>query len=117
MSKREFIGGATNTVIHTETDGTMHIEERQDVEPILDYTHAARNHRFSADALDGMYRHEGEIPFTVFQDECQKRGVYPSVSTEAGTMVIEAILADPKYACFRAAPTQRDPRIRIKGKR
>lgn len=117
MADREFIGGVTNTVIHTETDGTMHIEERQDVEPILNYTHAARNHRFNADSCDGMLRHEGEIPFTIFQEECKRRGVVPNLASPEATLVIEAILADPKYALFRAAPTVRDPRVIMKGLR
>lgn len=117
MADRAFIGGATNTTLHFEADGTMHVEEKQDVEPILDYTHAARNHRFSADVCDGMFRHEGEIPFTVFQEECKKRNVFPNVMTAEGEMVIEAILADPQYARFRAAPTMRDARIIIKGAR
>ena len=117
MTERAFIGGVTNTTIHFEADGTMHVEEKQDVAPILDYTHAARNHRFSADACDGMFRHEGEIPFTVFQEECQKRGVFPNILSDEGEMVIEAILADPQYARFRAAPGLRDPRIIIKGAR
>lgn len=117
MAEREFLGGVTNTVIHTEHDGTMHIEERQDVEPIMNFTHAARNHRFSADSCDGMLRHEAEIPFVVFQEECQRRGVVPNLGSKEADLVIEAIMADPKYAAFRAAPTTRDPRIIMRGLR
>lgn len=117
MADREFIGGVTNTVITTETDGTLYVEESQDVEPILNYTHAARNHRFNADSCDGMLRHEGEIPFTIFQEECKRRGVVPNIASAEGTMVIEAILADPKYALFRAAPSVRDPHIILRGLR
>jgi hypothetical protein len=117
MAQREFLGGVTNTVIHTETDGTMHIEERQDVEPILDFTHAARNHRFDATSVDGMLRHEAEIPFVVFQEECKKLGVVPSLGSKEADLVIEAILVDPKYAAFRAAPTTRDPHIIMRGLR
>lgn len=117
MANKTFIGGVTNTVLHTEADGTFHVEERLDVEPILDYAAAGRNARFSADALDGMLRHEAEIPFTIFQNECQKRGIYPSPTSPEGEMVIEAMLVDPQYARFRAAPLTRDPRIIIKGSR
>lgn len=117
MADREYLGGSTNTVIHTETDGTIHIEERQDVEPILHYTDAMRNHRFDAYAADGMLRHEAEIPFTIFQKECQKRGVVPSLGSAEAELVIESILADPQYARFRAAPTMRDPHIIMKGLR
>lgn len=116
MADKEVINnGATRTVLHTETDGTMHVEEWQDAEPILEYAHAARNHRFSADACDGMFRHEAEIPVVIFQEECWKRGVRP-FSPESD-LVMEAILADPKYAKFRAAPRVADPRIIIKGAR
>lgn len=117
MAEREFLGGVTNTTLHFETDGTMHVEEKQDVEPILEYTAAARNNRFSADALDGMMRHEGEIPFTVFQEECRLRNVPCRLGGAEADAVIEAILRDPKYANFRAAPPQRDAHIKIKGLR
>lgn len=117
MADREFIGGVTNTVLHFEMDGTLHVEEKQDVAPILDYTHAARNHRFDANSCDGMLRHEAEIPFTVFQEECRIRGVAPSLGSKEADLVIESILANPKYALFRAAPSVRDPRIIMKGAR
>lgn len=117
MAEREFLGGVTNTTLHFEADGTLHVEEKQDVAPILDYTHAARNHRFNADSCDGMLRHEAEIPFTVFQEECKRRNVVPSLGSKEAELVIEAIMADPKYAAFRAAPKIRDPRIIMKGVR
>lgn len=115
MGNREFFGGATNAQMIFETDGTMHVLESQDVAPILDYTHAARNARYDASACDGMLRHEAEIPFTVFKEECLKRGVAPSLGSKEADLVIEAIMADPKYALFRAAPKTRDPRIIMKG--
>jgi hypothetical protein len=117
MAEKAFLGGVTNTTLHFETDGTMHVEEVQDVAPILEYTHAARNYRFSADACDGMLRHEAEIPFTVFQEECKRRNVVAALGSKEADMVIEAILVDPKYALFRAAPAMRDPRIRMRGVR
>ena len=119
MSEKLIVPGVTGytaTVIHSETDGTIHVEEKQNVEPILDYCAAGRNNRFHAgDSLDGMLRHEGEVPFVVFQEECRLRGVQP-FSPESD-MVMEYILASPKYAAFRAAPTVRDPGIIIKGVR
>lgn len=117
MAEREFLGGVTNTTLHFEHDGTMHVEEKQDVEPILDYCHAARNSRFNADALDGMMRHEAEIPAVFFIEECRQRGITPFASEFADNLVIAAMLSDPKYARFLAAPKQRDPRIRMKGLR
>ena len=117
MADREYLGGATNTTLHIESDGSMYIEEIQDVEPILNYTHAARNGRFSADVCDGMLRHEAEIPFTVFQKECQRRGIPANLGSKEADLVIESIMADPQYAKFRASPGMRDPRIIMRGLR
>lgn len=117
MAEREYLGGVTNTVLHTETDGTLHVEERQDVEPIMHFTHAARNHRFDAASLDGMLRHEAEIPFVVFQEACKRKGVVASLGSTEANAVIEEILRDPAFAAFKAAPVLRDPHIVIKGAR
>lgn len=115
MAEKIYVGGVTNTVLHLETDGTIVAEERQDTEGILNYTHAARNNRFSAESCDGMLRHEAEIPMVVYQEECKLRGV--AMFTKEADLVIESIMANPKYAKFRAAPTTRDPRIIMKGVR
>jgi len=117
MTNRIYLGGITNTVVHTETDGTVHVEERQDVEPIMEYAAAARNHRFSADACEGMLRHEAEIPFVIFQKECEKRGIAVRLGTPEADEVLNSIMADPQYARFRAAPTTRDPHIIMRGAR
>ena len=117
MAEREFLGGVTNTTLHFEDD-KMVVEEVVDAEPILDFAHAARNHRFSADSCDGMLRHEAELPWPIFIEECRVRGLPSSVfGSELGDTIIDAILRDPKYAKLRTAPTQRDPRVRIKGAR
>lgn len=116
MADKTVIGGVTNTTIHEEADGTFHVEEWQDVEPIMNYTHAARNHRFDASAVDGMLHHEAEIPFVIFQKECEKRGIVPSLGSPQADLVIEAIMADPQYANFRAAPKM-TPGLIIKGLR
>lgn len=117
MAEKAFLGGLTNTTLHFE-DGKVIVEEKVDAAQILDYAAAARNHRFSADACDGMLRHEAEIPWPVFQEECRVRGLPPTVfGTEVGDAVIDAIVRDPKYARLRAAPTMSDPRIRMKGAR
>lgn len=117
MADKEFLGGVTNTTLHFEDD-KMIVEEVIDAEPILEYASAARNHRFSADACGGMMRHEAEIPWTVFIEECRKRGLQPSIfGSELGDKVIDEIIRDPQYAKFRAAPVTRDPRIIMKGLR
>lgn len=115
MPGKEFLGGVTNTTLHFEADGTLHVEEKMDCEPILDYTHAARNHRFDAYSPDGDFKHEAEVPAVVYVDECRKRGVAPF--SKEGDVVMEWILAQPQYAKFLAAPKVRDPRVRIKGLR
>lgn len=115
MADKEVLGGITNTTLHFESDGTLHVEEKQDAEPILEYTHAARNSRFDSYVCDGMLKHEAEVPAVVFIDECRKRGVRP-FSPESD-LVMEWIIAQPEYAKFRAAPAVRDPRIILKGSR
>lgn len=118
MGEKLYLGGVTNTTLTFE-DGKIHVQDTVDAAPIMDYAAAMRNHRFDAYACDGMIRHEGEIPMTVFQDECRKRGlpVQGALGTELGDQIIDAILRDPQYAKFRAAPTVRDPRIILKGAR
>lgn len=117
MAERDYLGGVTNTTLHFEDD-KMIVEEVVDAEPILDFAHAARNHRFDSNACDGMLRHEGEIPWPVFLEECRKLGLPHTVfGTEIGDKIIDSILSNPAYAKFRAAPVQRDPRIRMRGSR
>ena len=115
MADRIYVGGVTNTVLHLESDGTIITEEKQDCEGILDYTHAGRNNRFDADSCDGMLRHVAEIPMTVYIEECRLRGV--TLFSQEADLVMESILANPKYANFIAAPKVRDPRIIMKGAR
>lgn len=117
MAERIHIGGVTNTRLHLENDGTMHVEEIQDVEPILDFAHAARNARFSADACDGMLRHEAEVPFVIFQKECEKRGIVVSLGSLEANEVIEAILRNPEYSRFLTAPKTRDAHVIMRGSR
>ena len=115
MAEREYLGGVTNTTLHFEHDGTMHVEEKQDAEPILDYTHAARNYRFGADACDGMLRHVAEVPMVDYIRWCRAANV-PLWSKEAD-LVMEKQLADPANAKLLAAPKLRDPRIIMRGNR
>ena len=113
--QKHHLGGVTNTTLHIESDGVMHVEEKQDCEPILNYAAASRNNRFGANICDGMLRHEAEIPQVVYLAECRRIGVVPF--SKEGDQAIENIIRDPMYALFRTAPTQRDPRIVMKGVR
>jgi len=114
MAQTYHLGGITNTKL-TFDDGKMHIEEHQDAEPILHYTHAMRNHRFSASACDGMLRHVAEVPAVDFYRWCREANVEPG-SLDADLM-LERKLADPANAKLLAAPSLRDPHIIIKGAR
>lgn len=115
MAEREFLGGVTNTTLHVEADGTLHIEEKQDAEPILEYTKAARDHRFDANVCDGMLQHVAEIPMVEYIRWCREAGV--RMFSSDADLVVEKKLADPAYAKLRAAPTLRDPHILMRGKR
>lgn len=115
MAERFVVGGITNTTLHLETDGTIHVEEKQDAEGILDYTHAARNHRFNADSCDGMLRHVAEVPMVDYIRWCREANV-PMFSPEAD-IVMELNLRKAENARMLAAPKTRDPRVIMKGLR
>lgn len=115
MADREHLGGLTNTTLHFESDGTLHVEEKQDCAPILEYTKAARNNRFDASACDGMLRHVAEIPVVEYIKWCREAGV--QMWSKEADLIVEKKLADPAYALLLAAPTLRDPHVIIKGLR
>jgi len=115
MADKINLGGVTNTTMYLENDGTVFVEEKQDAEGILDYTHAARNHRFDADVCDGMMRHVAEVPAVDYFKWCREANVTPF--TPAADVVMELQLRKPENARLLAAPTVRDPRIIMKGRR
>lgn len=115
MTERLGIGGITNTVIHEETDGTLYIEEKQDAQAILDLNQRKRDHRFNADSPEGFVREVANIPMVPYLEECRIANVVP-FSPEAD-VVMEAMLVNPKYFKFLAAPSVPDPHIIIKGVR
>lgn len=121
MAEQVHLGGVTNTTLHIETDGTMHVEEKVDAAPILDWTKACRDNRFGAPD-DDFGRYEGEVPVTEYLKECRKRGMdhhkaMQTLGTPEGDLILLSILYDPQNAKMRAAPVLRDPRIRMKGLR
>lgn len=115
MADKYVVGGVTNTTMHFEEDGTIHVEEKQDAEGILDYAAAGRNNRFNADAVDGMMRHEAEVPMVEYIKWCREANVV-MFSPEAD-IVMELKLRDPANAKMLAAPTVRDPHIIMRGAR
>jgi hypothetical protein len=115
MAERVYLGGVTHTTLHLEEDGTIHVEEKQDCEPILDYTHAMRNHRFDAAACDGMLQHVAEVPMVEYIKWCREASVAPF--TPAADIVVEIKLRDPANVKMLAAPKLRDPHIIMRGAR
>lgn len=115
MADRIYIPGTVDAVMHVESDGVIHVEHVQDVEPILDYTHAGRNHRFSGASPEGFVHHVAEIPFVVIQEWAREAGV--GILSNEFSIIMEKKLQDPAYEKFLAAPKLRDPRILMKGLR
>lgn len=115
MADRIFIPGTVDAVMHVETDGEITVQHIQDVEPILDYTHAGRNHRFSAASPEGTVSHVAEVPFVIMQRWANEAGV--GIFSNEMSIIMEKKLQDPQYAKFLAAPKLRDPRVIIKGLR
>jgi len=115
MAERIYIPGTVDAVMHIETDGTTHVEHVQDVEGILDYASAGRNHRFSGDSPEGTFRHVAEIPFVVAMKWAQEAGC--DLFSDEFSFIMEKKLQSPEYAAFLAAPKTRDPGVIIKGAR
>lgn len=115
MADKFVVGGVTNTTMHFEEDGTIHVEEKQDAEGILDYAAAGRNNRFNADTLDGMMQHVAEVPMVEYIRWCREANVQ-MFSPEAD-VILELKLRDAANAKMLAAPKVRDPRVIIKGAR
>ena len=113
MADRIHIPGTVDAVMHVESDGVIHVEHVQDVEPILDYTHAARNHRYSALSPEGFVAHVAEVPFVVLQEWAREAGC--GLFSNEMSIIMEKKLQDPQFARFLAAPKLRDPRIVMKG--
>lgn len=102
-------GDVQETFIADE-EGKFHIQTVQDVEPILDFTKASRDHQFAGGS--GDMQHVAEIPFVVAL-EWRKQGI--DVFNPAHSDMVMAKINSPEYAYLRAAPTLRDPHIQIKG--
>lgn len=115
MADKIFIPGAVDAVMHVESDGVIHVEHVQDVEPILDYAHAGRNHRFSGSSPEGSMAHVAEIPAVVLQEWAREAGV--GLFSNEMSVIMEKKLQDPAYEKFLAAPKLRDARVIMKGLR
>jgi hypothetical protein len=115
MADRDYLGGPTNTVLHWESDGTLHVEERQDSQAILDKNARLRNERFDSWSPEGTVREEFNVPLVVllqFQKECGHR----MFSREYDEYMDKKLKA-PEFAYLVSAPKMRDPHIIMKGAR
>lgn len=115
MADRVYLPGAVDAIMHIEADQTIHVEHVQDVEPILNYTHAARNHRFDAASPEGTFHHVAEIPAVMLMEWAREAGV--GLFSPEMSIIMEQKLQDPKYEKLLAAPKLRDPHIIMKGAR
>jgi hypothetical protein len=111
MTERINLGGITNTTLHLETDGTVHVEEAQDMEAILRRNQAGRDHRFDSSSPGGFYREVAEVPLVEYLKVCRALGQQPYAQDDKA---MELIL---KSGTFSNAPKIRDAHIIMKGVR
>lgn len=116
MAERVFLGGLTNTEMIFESDGTTHIRDHVDAEPILDYAAACRNNRYSGMSPEGTLQHVAEIPIPLVMQWAREAGLgNDQLMGQEMSIIIEKKLQDPQYAKLLAAPTLRDPHIIMRG--
>lgn len=115
MAERDYIGGALNTVLHWESDGTMIAEGRQDCTLILEQNARKRNERFDSYSPEGTVREEAVIPLVMMQQWQQECGA-PLYSDEHMAYV-DKKLREPEFAYFTVAPKVRDAQVIILGAR
>lgn len=112
MTERVYLGGFTNTTLHLEEDGSLTVEEIQDVEPILDQNARKRNERFAG---GGDIQEAFDIPMTLvlrWQRECGHQ-----MLSDGHMAYMNGKLKQPEYAYLTTAPKLRDAHIIIKGAR
>jgi hypothetical protein len=114
MADKDFLGGVTNTTLHYDTDGTVTVEEKLDVQSILDHNQRGRDHRFSATSPEGNFREVANVDMVTYLNKCREIGQQIFAEPD---VAMELILADPAYAKLRSAPSVTDPHIIIRGAR
>lgn len=115
MAERTYLGGMTDTVLHQESDGTIVVEERQDVESILDSNARKRNERFSSASPEGFVQESYDIPMVLFirwRNECGHEIFTPEFEEYMNRQ-----LKMPEFKYLVSAPCLRDPHIVMRGKR
>lgn len=119
MAERINLGGLTNSTLHIETDGTMHVEDKMDAQTILDANAAERNSRFSAASPGGDFYGHARIDLVTLYRWADEAGIPRTeiLSSTEFAYVMEKKLQDPANANFLIAPKVRDPRVIIRGSR
>lgn len=115
MADREHLGGVTNTTLHFEADGTMHVEEKQDCEPVLDLNARMRNERFSAVSASGDFTDVANVPVVVLLQWSREAGLGNNIYCREFEVIMEKKLQLPEYAKFLTAPKVRDAHIIMRG--
>lgn len=113
MAEHVFLGGMTNTTLHLESDGTIHIEEKQDCQAILDANQAKRDHRFHGGT--GDFQESYDVPATLVWKWHLECGA-PLFSKEHMAYV-DKKLKSPEYALLSTCPRTRDAHVIVKGLR
>jgi len=114
MTERIYLGGMTNTTVHLENDGTIHVEEKQDAQAIIDANQKKRDHRFHGASASGEFVEVADIPEVVYLAKCREIGQRPFASPD---VAMELILRDPAYSKCLSAPRVRDAHVIVKGLR
>ena len=115
MTEKYRLGGVTNTTVYQESDGTIHVQEFQDCQSILDSNQAKRDHRFDSWSPLGTVREEFQIPMVLVEKWRQECG-HPMFSEEH-MAYMDRELKKPEYAYVSAAPKMRDPHVIVRGAR
>lgn len=113
MTERIYIPGTVDAIMHCESDGEITVEHVQDCDGILDYAHAARNHRYSAMSPEGFVGHVAEVPVVVLMEWAREAGC--SMFSNEMSIIMEKKLQDPQYAKLLAAPKLSNPHIIMRG--
>jgi hypothetical protein len=90
----------TFTKLHLEDDN-LHVETKQDVQPILDLNKADRNANSSRFRRSEEMEHVARIPMVVVEDWINRFGINAMAPSEEDTIRITALLNSPDYAYLK----------------
>lgn len=90
----------TFTKLHLDGDD-LHVETKQDVQPILDSNKAERNANTSRFRRSDDMEHVARIPMVVVEDWINRFGLNAMSPSEEDTIRITALLNSPEYAYLK----------------